>query len=875
MSSLTRRRVKGSALTNDEVDDNWDALNADKHQDGRSPNYDQVIANTLYVNNGATFIADSGLVHSQNTASVFQVNNSHIGAGAQAMFSVFGDVAVGHLFSTSAAYPNDPALVFRPGSINLQSQSDLGLAASGNVYISGGGLNWTVKITSTGINETNIGATTPGTGEFSVLVAPTKAADDNSTNVATTAWYVGQKAVAVPLINGSAAIGASLKWAASDHVHPTDTTRAPTAGPTFTGTATFNIITATGQIISTLATGTAPLVVASTTQVANLNASFLIGKTWAIPDPIGATTANTIAATTLSASGAVTFSSTLQVSGNIGVKIAPSNSITFYLVENALTTTNQYIFNADLTASSSATVQANGITASISTAAAAFTLPLGIVFHVINGGKGAGSTYTQQEGFRVDNLTSGTTNIGLRLLLAVGANKWNIYADGDAQNYIAGLTGFGVLTPAYPIDVQAATASGIGMRIRARSSDDTATIGFWNNTAATEQARIVSLTGGNLNFSTGSTTAIQAQIINTAGAARFVTLTGSVAGAPILATSAGGLAINVTGVTNVTFSSQAGVNTQFRIRGDNVAINYLDVFGTTAGNGPIIQAEGTDTNIRLNLYSKGNLSVAIATNQGASIVAHFLHIATAVNYLAFTPSAAAGTPSIAVAGTDTNIALTIASKGASGINLQANSATQAFINPQASSVNYLVLSGNTAGNRPYVFIAGSDTNAGLGLITKGTGTIVLQTNTNVTQFEVLHFAVATRWVTVSGSTTNPTISTNGGSLSIGVALVNTTATITYSASMTPDAALGNDFVITATNGTAFTINTPTNPSTGQSIVFTIRNTSGGALGVATWAAVFKMVAWVQPANGFSRSIRFRYDGTNWVELMRGAADVAN
>lgn len=53
------------------------------------------------------------------------------------------------------------------------------------------------------------------------------------------------------------------------------------------------------RLISTIATGTAPLTVASTTQVTNLNASQLIGGTWAIPGSIGATTANAGAFTTL------------------------------------------------------------------------------------------------------------------------------------------------------------------------------------------------------------------------------------------------------------------------------------------------------------------------------------------------------------------------------------------------------------------------------------------------------------------------------------------------------------------------------------------------------------------------------------------------
>lgn len=113
-------------------------------------------------------------------------------------------------------------------------------------------------------------------------------------------------------------------------------------------------------------------------------------------------------------------------------------------------------------------------------------------------------------------------------------------------------------------------------------------------------------------------------------------------------------------------------------------------------------------------------------------------------------------------------------------------------------------------------------------------------------------------------------STQGGSF------LGSLATITYSASMTPDASLGNLQVITATNNTAFAINTPTNPSTGQRLRIKIKNTSGGALGAATFSAAFKLgAAWVQPANGFSRTIEFDNDGTNWIETFRSAADVAN
>ena len=100
--------------------------------------------------------------------------------------------------------------------------------------------------------------------------------------------------------------------------------------------------------------------------------------------------------------------------------------------------------------------------------------------------------------------------------------------------------------------------------------------------------------------------------------------------------------------------------------------------------------------------------------------------------------------------------------------------------------------------------------------------------------------------------------------------------VTYSASMTPNQRNGRSHTITATNGTAFTINNPTNSVDGDLVTLMIRNASGGALGAATFASGYKLgAAWTQPADTFSRSIEFLNDGTNWVETFRSAADVAN
>lgn len=84
-----------------------------------------------------------------------------------------------------------------------------------------------------------------GEGTFALLAspaltgtptAPTAAADTNTTQVATTAFVAGQAGSTTPAMNGSAAVGTSLKYARADHVHPSDTSKANLNSPTFTGT---------------------------------------------------------------------------------------------------------------------------------------------------------------------------------------------------------------------------------------------------------------------------------------------------------------------------------------------------------------------------------------------------------------------------------------------------------------------------------------------------------------------------------------------------------------------------------------------------------------------------------------------------------------
>lgn len=100
-------------------------------------------------------------------------------------------------------------------------------------------------------------------------------------------------------------------------------------------------------------------------------------------------------------------------------------------------------------------------------------------------------------------------------------------------------------------------------------------------------------------------------------------------------------------------------------------------------------------------------------------------------------------------------------------------------------------------------------------------------------------------------------------------------TLTYSASMTADRNLGSLFSITVTNNTAFTINDALHPYKGARLTYTVRNASGGALGAVTWGSAYKMSAWTSPANGFSRSITFAYNGSNWIQIEPAGVDIPN
>lgn len=92
-----------------------------------------------------------------------------------------------------------------------------------------------------------------------------------------------------------------------------------------------------------------------------------------------------------------------------------------------------------------------------------------------------------------------------------------------------------------------------------------------------------------------------------------------------------------------------------------------------------------------------------------------------------------------------------------------------------------------------------------------------------------------------------------------------------------DASLGDYFILNSAVATAVVFGAPINPPSGGStspITIEHQNASGGAHSGVTFNAAFKPAgAFTTGATAKSRTIQFVWNGTNWVEVGRAAADI--
>jgi hypothetical protein len=141
--------------------------------------------------------------------------------------------------------------------------------------------------------------------------------------------------------------------------------------------------------------------------------------------------------------------------GDSGVDAASSSVGLYNRPRLAASGVSQYGVFENTMFSSSVTSSGHGFYAGMRFADGAYVTINAFNFRATDPTLGAGQTLTNAVGFYCDDLTVGTTNRAFRGLVTSGANKWNAYMDGSAQNYFAGNVGIGSgkSAPAVALDV--------------------------------------------------------------------------------------------------------------------------------------------------------------------------------------------------------------------------------------------------------------------------------------------------------------------------------------------------------------------------------------------------------------------------------------
>ena len=241
-------------------------------------------ASTINIGTGATLTATTKTINIGTNGVSGSTTNITLGSatsGATNAIQVNGPMTVGNNFTATGLNINIGTLTatafynFGTGALASGATRTIGIGTNALA----GSTNAITIGSAAGTSTTTLQGNTNGV---------TAAADTNSVALATTAYVVGQAGSATPAATGTAAVGTSLRYARQDHVHPTDTSRAPLASPTFTGTPTLP----TGTIATTQTTGNNTTAVATTAFVTAAVPAF--GAQADVNEPLSTTKAASI-----------------------------------------------------------------------------------------------------------------------------------------------------------------------------------------------------------------------------------------------------------------------------------------------------------------------------------------------------------------------------------------------------------------------------------------------------------------------------------------------------------------------------------------------------------------------------------------------------
>jgi len=302
------------------------------------------------------------------------------------------------------------------------------------------------------------------------------------------------------------------------------------------------------------------------------------------------------------------------LAGSLAIGGSPVNGQSLNIVKNI--TGNAYGFGIVQSGQiqSDVTIQGYGYINQLSTQASSFTLPDYFHYFAQQQTIGAGSTVTNQYGFNVSSsLIGATNNYGFYGSIPSGSNRWNIYMNGTAKNYLAGSLLIGSTTDAgYKLDVTGTTrlqgdtsisSGGLGIGTTILNSHSlrisksiTGSVGCYGiSQTGIVQSDVTSNTYGYFNQSNTQATAFTLGEYN-----HYFASQGTIGSGSAITTQQGFVVnSNLTGATNnYGFRGVIGAGTnRYNIYMDGTAQNYLagalSIGVSTANASALLQVDST------------------------------------------------------------------------------------------------------------------------------------------------------------------------------------------------------------------------------------------------------------------------------------------
>jgi hypothetical protein len=280
------------------------------------------------------------------------------------------------------------------------------------------------------------------------------------------------------------------------------------------------------------------------------------------------------------------------------------------------------------------------------------------------------------------------------------------------------------------------------------------------------------------------------------------------------------------GNTVLPIADQTVASTPLRWATTSTDPDLLELTAAT-GQAAVIQTAGPDADHNLTIKSKGAGAVYLRDGSN-NIIVESLPTASAVNRVVLSNAATVGSPSLSVAGSDTNIGLTFATKGSGGFTFYA-----------------------PTGQTPTLRASGPDTDHNLNLLGKGAGTVQINgavalysggalgtpssaTLTNATGLPVSGITASTSTALGVGSVelghaTDTTVARSAaGVLAVEGFDVTTTSVVSVTTTTTLSAVANRHYVILLGSGAVPTLPT----AVGNTCIYHVKNTHTASLSLA-------------------------------------------